>query len=300
MQMEVDTGAAVSLIMEPQQQELFPSDVLYPSGVILRTYTAEHLPVVVEMHVQLQYSNQTKDFPLLVVRAVRPALLGRDWLQHIHLDWASMAYNTVASSSALSILLNRYQDLFRDELSTTKGVTAQLKLKSDTSPKSFRPLNVPFAIKDAVGEEIDHLDKAGILEKVDHRDWATPVVPVPKKDGKFRICGDYKVTINLALEIDQHPLPRPEEIFATLAGRQKYTTLDLSQAYQQVLLEESSRELAAINTHKGLYCYTRLPCGVASTPAIFQKTMDALLQGLPNIMCYLEISSSAGPVMLGT
>ena len=70
-----------------------------------------------------------------------------------------------------------------------------------------------------MGEEIDRLEKAGILEKVD---WAAPIVPIPKKDGKFRICGDYKVTINPALEIDQHPLPRPEEIFDSacmLVGR---------------------------------------------------------------------------------
>ena len=86
VQMEVDTGAAVSLITEQQQQELFPSAVLHPSSVTLRTYTAERLPVVGEMHVQVPYSNQTKDLPLLVVRAVGPALLGRDWLQHIRLD----------------------------------------------------------------------------------------------------------------------------------------------------------------------------------------------------------------------
>ncbi len=169
-----------------------------------------------------------------------------------------------------------------------KDVTAQLKLKSDASPKFFRPRSVPFAIRDAVGAEIDRLEKMGILEKVDHSDWATPIVPVPKKDGKFQICDDYKVTINPALDIDQHPLPRPEEIFATLAGGQKFTTLDLLQAYKQVLLEETSRELVTVNTHKGLYRYTRLTFGVATAPAIFQRTMDVVLQGLSNVMCYLD------------
>ena len=157
-----------------------------------------------------------------------------------------------------------------------KNVTAQLKLKSDASPKFFQPRSVPFAIRDAVGAEIDRLEKMGILEKVDHSDWATPIVPVPKKDGKFRICGDYKVTINPVLDIDQHPLVRLEEIFATLAGGQNFTTLGLSQAYQQVLLEESLRELMTVNTHKGLYRCTHLPFGVASAPAIFQRTMDVV------------------------
>ena len=67
---------------------------------------------------------------------------------------------------------------------------------STVQPKFFRPRSVPFAIKEAVGKEIERLERAGILEKVDHSEWAAPIVPVPKKDGKIRICGDYKVTIN--------------------------------------------------------------------------------------------------------
>ena len=52
--------------------------------------------------------------------------------------------------------------------------------------------------------------------------------------------------------------------------------------------EESSRELVTINTHRGLYRYKRLPFGVASAPAIFQKVMDTVLQGLPRVICYLD------------
>ena len=166
-----------------------------------------------------------------------------------------------------------------DELGKMKDVTARLKLKRDASPKFFRSRSVPFATRDFVGAEIDQLEKMGILEKANHSNGQPPVVLVPTKDVKFQICGDYKVTINLVLDIDQHPLPRPEEIFTTLTGGQKFTTLDLSQAYQQVLLEESSLELVAINSHKGLYGYTRLPFGVASAPANFQRTMDVGASG---------------------
>ena len=147
---------------------------------------------------------------------------------------------------------------------------------------------MPFAIKEAVGAELDRLECEGILKKVDHSVWAAPIVVVPKKDGRFRICGDYKVTVNRSLDIDQYPLPKPADLFATLAGGQMFTKLDLTQAYQQLLLDENSQQYTTINTHQGLYQYTRLPFGISSAPAIFQKTMDVILQGIPHVCCYID------------
>ena len=121
---------------------------------------------------------------------------------------------------------------------------------------------MPFAIKDATGAEQGRLEQEGILVKVDHSAWAAPIVTVSKKDGKFRICGDHKVTVNRALDIDQYPLPKPANLFATLAGGQLFTKLDLTQAYQQLLLDEKLCQYTTINTHQGLYEYTRLPFGI--------------------------------------
>ena len=163
-----------------------------------------------------------------------------------------------------------------------------LKLKQDSQPKFVPARSIPFAIKDAVAQEIQHLESVGILKKVEFSRWATPVVPVLKRDGSFRICGDFKVTLNPALEVDQHPIPKPEDIFASLAGGELFTTLDLYQAYQQLLLDEESSELVTLNTHLGLYCYSQLPFGVASAPAIFQGTMDQLLNGLTGVRFYLD------------
>ena len=88
--------------------------------------------------------------------------------------------------------------------------------------------------------ELDRLTEAGVLEKVPYSEWATPVVVVPKLDGGVRLCGDYKVTVNPVLDIDQYPIPNPDDIFASLAGGQLFTTLDLSHAYNQLLLDEDS------------------------------------------------------------
>ena len=84
-------------------------------------------------------------------------------------------------------------------------------------------------------------------------DWATPIVPIVKSDPSVRLCGDYKLTVNKASRMDSFPIPKVDELFAKLAGGQKYSELDLSHAYEQILLDESSCEIATISTHRGLF-----------------------------------------------
>ena len=67
-----------------------------------------------------------------------------------------------------------------------------------------------------------------------------------------------------------------------------FSKLDLSAAYQQMVLDEKSWPYVTINTQKGLYKYLSLPFGVSPAPAVFQKAMDAILQGLPQVICYLD------------
>ena len=95
-------------------------------------------------------------------------------------------------------------------------------------------------------DELDWLVEVGVLKKVDHSEWAAPIVHVLKRDGKFHICNDCKVTVNPVLEVDQHPLPL-QEIFAFLSSGQKFTKLDLSHAYQQIMLQEGSQKLVTIH-----------------------------------------------------
>lgn len=84
--MELDTGAAVSVISEQTQRRLFPQTTLKPTSVLLRTYTAEPMTVAGEMTVNVQYRAQSCMLPLLVVAGKGPTLFGRDWLRHFQLD----------------------------------------------------------------------------------------------------------------------------------------------------------------------------------------------------------------------
>jgi len=76
-----------------------------------------------------------------------------------------------------------------------------------------------------------------------------------------RICGDYKLTANWASRVEHYQLPKFDDLFATLGDGTLFTKLDMSQAYLQVLVDDQSKELFTINTHKGLFTYNRLPLG---------------------------------------
>ncbi|XP_056132822.1 uncharacterized protein K02A2.6-like, partial [Lampris incognitus] len=142
---------------------------------------------------------------------------------------------------------------------------------------------------------LTRLTDLGMISPVEHSDWATPVVPVNKKDGTVRLCGDFKVTLNQALCVDKYPIPRIEDLFSSLAGGQRFSKPDLSNAYLQMEVVEESRKLLTIFTQKGLFCYNRLPFGIASAPALFQKAMDQVLVGLPFTHCYLDDILVSGP-----
>lgn len=123
---------------------------------------------------------------------------------------------------------------------------------------------------------------------MDRSDWAATIVVVPKKDKIVMICGDYKVMVNQCIQKEDYPLPNAEDLFATLAGGKVFSNLDLPFAYQQLPLDTISKQYLVANTHKGLYKYHRLAYGVSTAPAIFQKTMDQVLHGIPNVVCFVD------------
>lgn len=114
-------------------------------------------------------------------------------------------------------------------------------------------------------------------------DWASPIVCVSKKDGSIRICGDFKVSTNRFLLDNPYPSLDTEDVFATLGGGTVFSEIDLSNAYQQMELTAESQHYLTVNTHKGLYAYQRLTYGIASAPAVFQSTMDQILQGIDKV-----------------
>ena len=189
----------------------------------------------------------------------------------------------------LQTVLAHYSDVFQPELGMMKDFKAKIYVDPTVPPRFCKARSVPYAMRSLVEAELDKLVDQGILTPVKHADWAAPIVPVMKADKKsVRICGDFKQTVNKASPIDKYPIPRIEDLFAKLAGGRTFTKLDMSQAYQQLCLDEESQKFVVINTSKGLFRYNRLPFGISSAPGIFQRVIENLLQGIQNVVVYLD------------
>ena len=291
--MEIDTGASLSLISEETQKSLWPNKRLQPSTANLTTYSGESLSIKGCMVVKVCYGQQEAKLTLLVVHGKGPSLLGRDWLQSLQLNWQEI--HSLYSCSLLEVL-DKHAEIFKEGLGTLKGYQAKIYIDHDATPRFFKARSVPYSMQSLVDKELDKLVSDGVIEPVRFAEWAAPIVPVLKSDkASIRICGDFKVTVNRVSKLDRYPIPKIEDLFAKLADGKKFSQLDMSQAYQQLLLDDQSKQYVVINTHRGLFRYNRLPYGISSAPGIFQRTMETLLQGIANVVVYLDDILITGP-----
>ena len=283
--MEVDTGAAVSLIDETTYHKYYKSVPLKETEIRRNSYTNE-IEIEGCLDVDVEYNRQHAKLPLVIVKGRGPPLLGRNWLHVIRLGWPNLL--NVRSSNPLNNVVHEFPELFSDGLGLFNGQPEKLAIDNSVSPIFCKARSVPFALKPRIEQATDRNVKEGIWEPVQYSEWAAPIVPMQKTDGTVRLCGDYKVTCNKALQIDKYPIPSVNDIFEKLAGGKTFTKIDLSQAYSLIPVQEESLKYLTVNTHKGMFKVTRLPFGISSAPGIFQRLMDCVVGDIPGVACYVD------------
>ena len=166
---------------------------LLPAGIVLKTYANQTVDLAGEIVVNVQYEDQEVNLPLIVVKgADKAALFGLQWLEYIKLNWQKVC----CMKGSVSGVVEKHLEVFGERLGMLKGITAKSYVVSDQPPKFFKPRSVPYTLKRKVEEELDRLMQTKVIEPVRYCAWATPIVPVLKAEGKVRVCGDYKLTLN--------------------------------------------------------------------------------------------------------
>ena len=68
--------------------------------------------------------------------------------------------------------------------------------------------SVSYSFRGNIEEELDCLVRQGVIEPITFLEWPALIVPVLKKDGTVRICGDHKLSVNQASKVDSYPYPK--------------------------------------------------------------------------------------------
>lgn len=117
--------------------------------------------------------------------------------------------------------------------------------------------------------------------------WASPLVLVPKSDGSWRICGDYRL-LNAVTTPDRYPVPHIPDINTKLHGKIVFSKLDLIKAYNQIPMNQSDAEKTAVITPFGLFEYAVMPFGLRNAGATFQRAIDNILRDLDCATPYID------------
>lgn len=188
----------------------------------------------------------------------------------------------------ITFLKRSFPSTFDGSLGKCTKFSANLKLKEGCIPVFRAKRPVAYNMRTQVETELRRLENLGIISPITHSDWAAPIVVKRKANGEIRICADFSTGLNDSLESQIYPLPLPEDIFAKLNGATFFSHIDLSHAFFQLLVNESSKGLLVINTHLGLFEYNRLYFGVKTAPTTFQQGMDELIAGLEGVAVFID------------
>lgn len=289
---DVDNGSGHSMINEDDFRRVPHTGKIKKFTKTLRSYTGGSVNIIGSTTVTVKYKSREAHLPILVVQGQGPNLCGRKWLYSSLEMLPSINEARVnhvnQNQTKLEKILKNHEQLFTPGLGKLKNVQAHLHVKPDAVPKYCKARTVPYAMTEKVEAELQRMEKADIIESVPFSKYASPIVPVIKPNGNIRICGDFSSTVNPALNTEVYPLPRTQDIFARLAGCKHFSKIDLREAYNQIELDVESRELTVINTSKGLYRHKRLPFGISSSSAIFQRYMEMVTQGMIGVMPFQD------------
>lgn len=211
-----------------------------------------------------------------------PGLPGTETEDHNLRDQRARDALTHQQKMDLDRTLEENKDLF----SAVPGLTTLTNMDintGDSKPVNLHPYRIPIWWRKKLQEEIQNLLRLGVMET---SSWVAPVVCVAKPDGSLRLCIDYK-GLNRVTATDAYPMPRVEELLDRVAPA-NFITMDLCKGYYQVPLAESTREKTAFVTPYGKFHFCRMPFGLKNAPALFQRLMDSVLDGMERADAYID------------
>lgn len=287
-----DTGSDVTIISKTNWMKIGKPS-LQCSTHTPRDASTNKINIIGEFISAVVVNGDTQTCNILVSSLPTLNLFGSDLMEQFNL-WnkpidSYTSCNTVQVNSITeSDIYKMFPQVFRNEIGHCTHFKVHLQLKPQAVPV-FRPKRqVAYAAKEHLDTELCKLEREGILSPVTFSEWAAPIVVVRKASGGLRICGDYSTGLNTQLEPHTYPLPIPDEIFVNFNKCSFFSIIDLNNAYMQIEVDDDTKKLLVINTHRGMYTFNRLAQGVRSAPGAFQQCMEKMVAGINGVFPYLD------------
>ncbi|KAL5006376.1 hypothetical protein ScPMuIL_015182 [Solemya velum] len=278
---KIDTGADVTAISVSDFRRIgrFP---LQETNKILYGPGQSRLDVMGKFSCALKGTDSETTQDVFVIRNLSKSLLGRPAIEKLGL--LKIVGSVRDSTRSIE---QRYPQLFRG-LGKTSG-EYHITLRENSHPFSLSvSRRIPFPLRDKVRHELDRMQELEVISPVDQpTEWCAPMVVVPKKENKVRICVDL-TQLNKSVLRERHQLPSVDQTLGQLSGARIFSKIDANSGFWQIPLDRASRLLTTFITPFGRYCFNRLPFGISSAPEYFQKRMTQLLDGISGVVCQMD------------
>jgi Reverse transcriptase (RNA-dependent DNA polymerase)/RNase H-like domain found in reverse transcriptase len=187
-------------------------------------------------------------------------------LSHLSPEQSRETFNT----------LHSFAEMWDGHLGKIDAVKHQIV--AEGPPVASQPYRAGPTARDKINNEVDRMLSLDVIES-SSSPWASPIVLIPKPDGSIRFCVDYR-RLNTVTRKDSYVLPRMDDCIDSLGTARYFSTLDDNAGYWQISVAPNDRGKTAFTSHRGLYQFKRLPFGLVTAPATFQRAVDVILSSV--------------------
>ncbi|KAK3726345.1 hypothetical protein QZH41_001516 [Actinostola sp. cb2023] len=282
-------------IFVPYQDKMAKQNVLLGAGVVVRSIKNE-IPILVMNNsaspIKLYNGTSIGHLSTVTVQdeeeeTKRPKVTERREPANVDLSDSCL---TAKQKEAVTRVLTDFRDTFANDV-TEVGKTDRINFEIDTNnhpPVALKLRRTPFALRDEVDRQIREMEERGVIRE-SASPWSSPILLVPKKDGSYRFCADFRA-LNDVTVTDIFPLPSIRECLDSLGGSAMFSTLDLHSGYWQIPIDPKDRHKTAFTTESGHWEFVVMPFGVKNAPAVFSRLMADVMRGLTwnGVAIYLD------------
>ena len=196
-----------------------------------------------------------------------------------------LSHLPLAQRKELAEVITQYREVFPDVPSKTNLIEHDVDV-GDSAPIKQHPYRVSPMKKELLDKEVQYMLKNDIIEE-SQSNWSSPCILVPKHDGGFRFCTDFR-KVNDKTKSDSFPIPRIADCIDQIGNAKFVSTFDMLKGYWQVPLTQRAREISAFVTPSGLYQYKVMPFGMKNVPATFQRMVNKLVRDIDGCEGYID------------